>query len=255
MGKSTTSVNLALALVAEGARVGLLDADIYGPSQGLMLGFVKGTRPVSDDGKTWEPMEAHGLQAMTMACMLDENAPIVWRGPMVSGALQQLVSLTQWKDLDYLIIDLPPGTGDIQLTLAQKVPVTGAVIVTTPQDIALLDAKKGVEMFRKVDIPVLGVVENMSMHICSQCGHAEPIFGSGGGEEIAASYDIELLGQLPLKLSIREQTDAGNPTVVAEPDGEVAAIYRDVARRVAAGLALRAKDETNAVPEIQVIDD
>jgi len=255
VGKSTTSINLALALSAEGANVGILDADIYGPSQGLMLGLVEGTRPVSDDGKTWEPIDAHGLQAMTMACMLDENAPIVWRGPMVSGALQQLVSLTQWDDLDYLIIDLPPGTGDIQLTLAQKVPVSGAVIVTTPQDIALLDAKKGVEMFRKVDIPVLGVVENMSMHICTQCGHAEPIFGTGGGEEIAESYDTELLGQLPLKLSIREQADSGNPTVVAEPDGEIAAIYRDVARRVAARLALRAQDETNAFPEIQEIDD
>lgn len=255
VGKSTTSVNLALALAAEGAQVGILDADIYGPSQGLMLGLVEGTRPLSEDGKTWEPIEAHGLQAMTMACMLDENTPIVWRGPMVSGALQQLVSLTQWQELDYLIIDLPPGTGDIQLTLAQKVPVTGAVIVTTPQDIALIDAKKGVEMFRKVDIPVLGVVENMSMHICSKCGHAEPIFGSGGGEEIAAKYDTKLLGQLPLKLSIREQTDAGTPTVVAEPEGEVTAIYRDVARRVAARLALRAKDETNAFPKIQVTED
>jgi ATP-binding protein involved in chromosome partitioning len=255
VGKSTTAVNLALALSAEGARVGILDADIYGPSQGLMLGMSEGTRPVSEDGKSWLPIEAHGLQAMTMACMLDDNAPIVWRGPMVTGALQQLVSLTKWKHLDYLIIDLPPGTGDIHLTLAQKVPVTGAVIVTTPQDIALLDAMKGVEMFRKVDIPVLGVVENMSVHICSQCGHAEPIFGSGGGEEIADEYDTELLGQLPLKLSIREQTDAGNPTVVAEPDGEVAAIYRDVARRVAARVALKAKEGANAFPEIQVTDD
>jgi len=192
---------------------------------------------------------------MTIACMLDKNAPIVWRGPMVTGALQQLVSLTKWKHLDYLIVDLPPGTGDIHLTLAQKVPVTGALIVTTPQDIALLDAKKGVEMFRKVDIPVLGVVENMSMHICSQCGHAEAIFGSGGGDELAEGYDTELLGQLPLKLSIREQTDAGTPTVIAEPDGEVAAIYRDVARRLAARLALRAKDTSNAFPEIQVTED
>ena len=255
VGKSTTAVNLALALSAEGARVGILDADIYGPSQGLMLGLVEGTRPVSEDGKSWEPIEAHGLQAMTIACMLDKNAPIVWRGPMVTGALQQLVSLTKWKHLDYLIVDLPPGTGDIHLTLAQKVPVTGALIVTTPQDIALLDAKKGVEMFRKVDIPVLGVVENMSMHICSQCGHAEAIFGSGGGDELAEGYDTELLGQLPLKLSIREQTDAGTPTVIAEPDGEVAAIYRDVARRLAARLALRAKDTSNAFPEIQVTED
>jgi ATP-binding protein involved in chromosome partitioning len=255
VGKSTTAVNLALALSAEGARVGILDADIYGPSQGLMLGLVEGTRPVSEDGKSWEPIEAHGLQAMTIACMLDENAPIVWRGPMVTGALQQLVSLTKWKHLDYLVVDLPPGTGDIHLTLAQKVPVTGALIVTTPQDIALLDAKKGVEMFRKVDIPVLGVVENMSVHICSQCGHAEPIFGAGGGDELADDYDTELLGKLPLKLSIREQTDAGTPTVIAESEGEVAAIYRDVARRLAARLALRASDESNAFPDIQVTDD
>lgn len=255
VGKSTTAVNLALALSAEGARVGILDADIYGPSQGLMLGMVEGTRPVSEDGKSWQPIDALGLQAMTIACMLEDNAPIVWRGPMVTGALQQLVSLTKWKDLDYLVVDLPPGTGDIHLTLAQKVPVAGAVIVTTPQDIALLDAKKGVEMFRKVDIPVLGVVENMSVHICSQCGHAEPIFGSGGGEELADDYGIDLLGQLPLKLSIREQTDAGTPTVFAEPDGDVAAIYRDVARRVAARLALRAKDDSNAFPDIQVTED
>lgn len=255
VGKSTTSVNLALALAAEGARVGILDADIYGPSQGLMLGMKEGTRPVSEDGKSWLPIEAHGLQAMTIACMLDDKAPLAWRGPMVTGALQQLVSLTKWNDLDYLVIDMPPGTGDIHLTLAQKVPVTGAVIVTTPQDIALLDAMKGVEMFRKTDIPVLGVVENMSMHVCSQCGHAEPIFGYGGGEEIADEYDTELLGQLPLKLSIREQTDEGNPTVVAEPDGEVAGIYRDVARRVAARVALSAKDGANAFPEIQVTED
>lgn len=255
VGKSTTAVNIALALSAEGARVGILDADIYGPSQGLMLGMVEGTRPVSEDGKSWLPLEALGLQAMTMACMLDENSPIVWRGPMVTGALQQLVSLTKWDNLDYLIIDLPPGTGDIHLTLAQKIPVSGSLVVTTPQDIALLDAKKGIEMFRKVDIPVLGVVENMSVHVCSKCGHAEPIFGHGGGDEIADDYDTELLGQLPLKLSIREQADSGRPTVVAEPDGEIAAIYRDVARRLAARLALRARDETNAFPEIQVTED
>jgi len=217
--------------------------------------MVEGTRPVSEDGKTWQPIEALGLQAMTMACMTDDNSPIVWRGPMVTGALQQLVSLTKWDDLDYLIIDLPPGTGDIHLTLAQKVPVTGSLVVTTPQDIALLDAKKGIEMFRKVDIPVLGVVENMSVHICSKCGNAEPIFGHGGGDEIADDYDTELLGQLPLKLSIREQADSGRPTVFAEPDGEIAAIYRDIARRLAARLALRANDESNAFPEIQVIDD
>ena len=255
VGKSTTSVNLALALAKEGARVGILDADIYGPSQGLMLGMKVGTRPVSEDGKSWLPIEALGLQAMTIACMLDESAPLAWRGPMVTGALQQLISLTKWKDLDYLVIDMPPGTGDIHLTLAQKVPVTGAVIVTTPQDIALLDAMKGVEMFRKTDVPVLGVVENMSMHICSNCGHAEPIFGSGGGDEIADEYDTELLGQLPLKLSIREQADEGNPTVVAEPEGEIAGIYRDVARRVAARLAVQAKEGGNAFPDIQVTDD
>ncbi|WP_267899202.1 MULTISPECIES: iron-sulfur cluster carrier protein ApbC [Modicisalibacter] len=236
VGKSTVTANLALAMAAEGYRVGLLDADIYGPSQAQMLGIAEGTRPEVVGEKSFKPIQAHGLQAMSMALMVDISEPMVWRGPMVSGAFQQLLNQTVWDDVDYLFIDMPPGTGDIQLTLAQKVPVSGAVIVTTPQDIALLDARKGIEMFRKVNVPVLGVVENMSLHICSHCGHSEPIFGSGGGERIAEQYDTRLLGQLPLQLSIREQADGGRPSVVAEPDGEVAATFRAVAREVAAGV-------------------
>ncbi len=254
VGKSTTAVNLALAMAAEGGRVGILDADIYGPSQGLMLGVKPGVHPDSPDGKSFHPITAHGLQSMSISYLIDENTPMVWRGPMASGALQQLLTNTLWEDLDYLFIDMPPGTGDIQLTLSQKVPVAGAVIVTTPQDIALLDARKGIEMFRKVDIPVLGVVENMSVHLCSQCGHAEHIFGEGGGERIAAQYGTRMLGSLPLSLQIREQVDAGHPTVVADSASPAAQLYRQVARQVAAELALR-NAAPNAMPTIAVSDD
>lgn len=255
VGKSTTAVNLALALAAEGARVGILDADIYGPSVGMMLGIPEGQRPKTEGNKYFLPVEAHGIQAMSMAFLVTDKTPMVWRGPMVSGAVQQLLTQTLWNDLDYLVVDMPPGTGDIQLTLAQKVPVTGAVIVTTPQDIALLDCKKGIEMFRKVDIPVLGVVENMSIHICSNCGHQEPLFGQGGGERVAEDYQTELLGQLPLHLTIREQTDGGRPTVVAEPDSEVARRYRDIARRLSAGLSTRARNDSAPIPSISISDD
>jgi len=254
VGKSTTAVNLALALLAEGARVGLLDADIYGPSQPLMLG-VPEERPAQRGSQMLEPVAAHGLQTMSIGYLLTESTPVVWRGPMVSGALQQLLNQTAWEDLDYLIIDLPPGTGDIQLTLAQKVPVAGSVIVTTPQDIALLDAKKGIEMFRKVDVPVLGVVENMAVHICSNCGHTEHLFGEGGGERIAKDYGVPLLGSLPLALSIREQSDSGNPPVVAEPNGPVAAIYKQIARRAAAQLALRERQQGTVFPTIAIKND
>ncbi|MDW7746381.1 MAG: iron-sulfur cluster carrier protein ApbC [Halomonas sp.] len=233
VGKSTVTVNLALAMAAEGYRVGILDADIYGPSQAQMLGVGEGVRPESAGENRFKPLEAHGIQAMSMAFLVDIREPMVWRGPMVAGAFQQMLTQTVWDDLDCLFIDMPPGTGDIQLTLAQKVPVDGAVIVTTPQDIALLDARKGIEMFRKVNVPVLGVVENMSLHICSNCGHSEPIFGEGGGERIAQEYETQVLGRLPLTLSIREQVDGGRPTVVAEPDGEVTATFRDMARQVA----------------------
>ncbi|SDL69832.1 ATP-binding protein involved in chromosome partitioning [Franzmannia pantelleriensis] len=236
VGKSTVTVNLALAMAAEGYRVGLLDADIYGPSQAQMLGIGEGVRPQQAGENQFQPLEAHGIQAMSMAFMVDINEPMVWRGPMVAGAFQQMLNQTAWNDLDYLFIDMPPGTGDIQLTLAQKVPVSGAVIVTTPQDIALLDARKGIEMFRKVNVPVLGVVENMSLHVCSECGHSEPIFGAGGGERIAEQYQTKLLGQLPLTLSIREQSDGGRPTVISDPDSEAAATFRGVARAVAEGV-------------------
>ncbi|WP_281379266.1 iron-sulfur cluster carrier protein ApbC [Halomonas campaniensis] len=242
VGKSTVTVNLALAMAAEGYRVGILDADIYGPSQAQMLGVGEGVRPQAAGENRFLPLEAHGLQAMSMAFMVDVREPMVWRGPMVAGAFQQLLTQTAWEDLDVLFIDMPPGTGDIQLTLAQKVPVDGAVIVTTPQDIALLDARKGIEMFRKVNVPVLGVVENMSLHVCSQCGHAEPIFGEGGGERIATEYETRVLGRLPLTLAIREQADGGRPTVVAEPDGEVTATFREMARQVAEQLEGQAAD-------------
>jgi ATP-binding protein involved in chromosome partitioning len=255
VGKSTTAVNLALALSREGARTGILDADIYGPSVGMMLGIPENTRPKTKEDKYFLPVEAHGLQAMSMAFLVTDKTPMVWRGPMVSGALQQLLTQTLWDDLDYLVVDMPPGTGDIQLTLAQKVPVTGAVVVTTPQDIALLDCKKGIEMFRKVDIPVLGVVENMSTHICSNCGHHEPLFGAGGGERVAAEYETELLGQLPLHMTIREQTDSGHPSVVAEPDSEVAMLYRDIARRIGASLSRRDRNLHAPIPSISVSDD
>ena len=250
VGKSTTAANLALALAAEGAVVGVLDADIYGPSQPQMLGITG--RPTSADGKTMDPMEGHGLQANSIGFMIDVETPMVWRGPMVTQALEQLLKDTNWRDLDYLIVDMPPGTGDIQLTLAQKVPVTGAVIVTTPQDIALLDARKGLKMFEKVGIPILGVVENMSMHICSECGHMEHIFGSGGGEKMAKDYGITLLGSLPLDLGIREQTDSGKPTVVADPDGIIAGIYKTIARKVAVKIADSMKDMTGKFPNIVV---
>ncbi|MBZ5874765.1 Fe-S-binding ATPase [Chromohalobacter israelensis] len=242
VGKSTVTVNLALAMAAEGYRVGLLDADIYGPSQAQMLGIAPGVRPQPAGENAFAPLEAHGLQAMSMAFMVDIDEPMVWRGPMVAGAFQQLLNQTDWKDLDYLFIDMPPGTGDVQLTLAQKVPVSGAVIVTTPQDIALLDAKKGIEMFRKVNVPVLGVVENMSLHVCSQCGHQEPIFGSGGGERIAERYQTKLLGQLPLDGTIREQVDGGKPSVIADPEGSVAQTFRQVARAVAEGIDAQADE-------------
>jgi ATP-binding protein involved in chromosome partitioning len=252
VGKSTTTVNLALALVAEGAKVGILDADIYGPSQPRMLG-VEG-QPETKDGKSIEPMIGHGVQAMSIGFLVDEETPMIWRGPMVTQALEQLLNDTNWSDLDYLVIDLPPGTGDTQLTLAQKVPVSGAVIVTTPQDIALLDARKGLKMFEKVEVPVLGIVENMSTHICSKCGHEEHIFGSGGGASMAEQYDVELLGALPLDIRIREETDGGAPTVVTEPDSRIAEIYREIARKVAAKLSLRAKDYAAKFPNIVIQD-
>jgi ATP-binding protein involved in chromosome partitioning len=251
VGKSTTSVNLALALAAEGATVGILDADIYGPSQPRMLG-VGGTRPESSDGQTLNPVISHGLQSMSIGYLIDEDTPMIWRGPMVTQALEQLLNDTQWREVDYLVIDLPPGTGDTQLTLAQKVPVSGAVIVTTPQDIALLDARKAYKMFEKVEVPVLGVVENMSIHICSKCGHEEHIFGQGGGQSMAEQYSIPFLGALPLDIRIREEADNGKPTVVAEPDSRIAQIYRDIARRVAAKLALKAKDYSTKFPKIVI---
>jgi ATP-binding protein involved in chromosome partitioning len=250
VGKSTTAVNLALALAAEGATVGLLDADIYGPSQPQMLGITG--RPESPDGKSLSPMTAYGIQAMSIGFLIDVETPMVWRGPMVTSALEQLLTETRWDDVDYLVIDMPPGTGDIQLTLAQKVPVTGAVIVTTPQDIALLDARKGLKMFEKVGIPILGVVENMSLHTCSKCGHEEHIFGEGGGARMAADYNLDVLGSLPLAMQIREQADSGKPTVVSDPDGRVAEIYRDIARRVAVKIADKAKDMTAKFPSIVV---
>jgi ATP-binding protein involved in chromosome partitioning len=250
VGKSTTAANLALALAAEGAAVGVLDADIYGPSQPTMLGI--SGRPESKDGKTMEPMIGHGIKANSIGFLVDQDTPMVWRGPMVTQALEQLMRDTNWGELDYLVVDMPPGTGDIQLTLAQKVPVTGAVIVTTPQDIALLDARKGLKMFEKVGIPILGIVENMAVHVCSQCGHAEHVFGQGGGERMAAQYQVGYLGGLPLDIAIREQTDAGRPTVVADPDGNIAAIYRQIARRVAVKIAEQAKDMSGKFPSIVV---
>jgi ATP-binding protein involved in chromosome partitioning len=253
VGKSTVAVNLALSLLADGARVGLLDADIYGPSQPHMLGLA-GQQPTSIDGKTMQPLQAHGLQVISIGFLVDPDQPMVWRGPMVTSALNQLLKQTTWHDLDYLIVDMPPGTGDIQLTLSQQVPVSGAVIVTTPQDIALLDARKGLAMFRKVSVPVLGIVENMSIHICSSCGHEEAIFGSGGGERMAADFDVELLGQLPLQASIRSQTDSGNPTVVAEPESAAALAYRAAARRMAAVLAGKGRDYSSKFPKIVVED-
>ena len=251
VGKSTTAVNLALALHKLGKKVGMLDADIYGPSQALMLGE-EHTRPKMRDPQTMIPVKAHGIYSMSMAYLVTNQTPMVWRGPMASGALQQMLTQTDWPELDILIVDMPPGTGDIQLTLAQKAAVAGAVIVTTPQDIALLDAVKGIEMFRKVNIPVLGIVENMSVHICSNCGHKEPIFGAGGGERAAQQFDTELLGRLPLSLQIREQADKGKPTVVADPKGENAQCYLEVAQKVIDKLA---SGPATAMPTISIEED
>ena len=253
VGKSTTAANLALALAGDGARVGVLDADIYGPSQPLMLGLT-GERPLSEDGKTMIPPMAFGLQVMSIGFLIDAEQPMAWRGPMVTSALTQLLQQSVWDDLDYLVVDMPPGTGDIQLTLSQRVPVSGAVIVTTPQDIALLDARKGLQMFRKVSVPVLGVIENMSTHICSNCGHEEPVFGAGGGASLSADYEVELLGQLPLDISIREQTDSGRPTVVAQPDSPQAAAYRVAALKTAAALAQLGRNYGASFPKIVVED-
>jgi ATP-binding protein involved in chromosome partitioning len=250
VGKSTTAVNLALALAAEGASVGLLDADIYGPSQPMMMG-IEG-RPESSDGKTMEPLENYGVEVMSIGFLVNQDEAMIWRGPMATQALEQLLRQTNWKDLDYLIVDLPPGTGDIQLTLSQRVPMTGAVIVTTPQDIALLDAKKGIKMFEKVGVPILGIVENMAVHVCSQCGHAEHIFGEGGGQKLAQQYGTDYLGGLPLDIRIRLQADSGKPTVVSEPDSEVAKTYMAVARQVAVKVAQKAKDFSAKFPTITV---
>ena len=250
VGKSTTAVNLALALQAEGATVGILDADIYGPSQPRMLGV--SDKPESKDGKSLEPLIGHGVQSMSIGYLIEEETPMIWRGPMVTQALEQLLNDTRWHDVDYLVIDLPPGTGDIQLTLAQKVPVSGALIVTTPQDIALLDARKALKMFEKVDVTVLGVVENMSIHICSQCGHEEHIFGQGGGQSMSDEYNVDFIGSLPLDKQIREEVDAGKPTVVSDPDGRITQIYREIARRVAAKLSLQAREFSAKFPNIVI---
>ncbi|MGQ0529291.1 MAG: iron-sulfur cluster carrier protein ApbC [Panacagrimonas sp.] len=251
VGKSTVAVNLALALQAEGAAVGMLDADIYGPSQPRMLGTSE--KPTSPDGKRMHPIEALGLQAMSIGFLIDEDQPMIWRGPMATQALMQLLNETQWRALDYLIVDMPPGTGDIQLTLSQRIPVSGAVVVTTPQDIALIDAKKGLAMFHKVEVPILGLIENMSFFCCPNCGHRSEIFGAGGGERMSAQYGVELLGRIPLDARIRADADAGKPTVAAEPEAEISAIYRAIARRIAARLAHGAAE--GAFPEIQIADD
>jgi len=250
VGKSTTAVNLALALAAEGAKVGILDADIYGPSQPMMLGITG--RPESVEENSIEPMEGHGLQASSIGFLIDDDAPMVWRGPMVTSALEQLLRQTRWRDLDYLIVDMPPGTGDIQLTLSQKVPVTGVVIVTTPQDVALLDARKGLKMFEKVGVPIVGIIENMSTYVCPKCSHEEHIFGSGGGEKMCKEYGVDFLGALPLNLSIREDADAGRPTLVADPDGAISAIYKNIARQVAIRIATLSKDMSSKFPNIVV---
>jgi ATP-binding protein involved in chromosome partitioning len=254
VGKSTVAVNFALALAEEGAKVGILDADIYGPSQPRMLGLM-GRRPETRDGKTLEPLKAHGIEAMSIGFLVDEQQPMAWRGPMVTSALNQLLTQTRWGDLDYLIVDMPPGTGDIQLTLAQRVPVSGAVIVTTPQDIALADARKGLEMFQKVHVPVLGVIENMSIHICENCGHEERIFGAHGGRDLSAEYGVPLLGSLPLDRRIRQETDDGRPTVAADPSGPLALAFREAALRAAGELAARGKDYSSLFPNITVEED
>ncbi len=251
VGKSTVAVNLALALAADGASVGLLDADIYGPSQPHMVGLV-GERPTTGDGKTMQPLEALGLQVMSIGFLVDPDEPMVWRGPMVTSALSQLLHQTEWRDLDYLIVDMPPGTGDIQLTLSQQVPVSGVVIVTTPQDIAAIDARKGLAMFRKVSIPILGVIENMSTHVCTSCGHEEPIFGTGGGDAIASDFDVDLLGKLPLDSRIREQADSGHPTVASDPESSAAEAYRTTARQMAASLSVLGRDYSAKFPKIVI---
>jgi ATP-binding protein involved in chromosome partitioning len=253
VGKSTTAVNLALALAAEGANVGILDADIYGPSQPMMMG-IEG-RPESVDGQTMEPLENYGVQVISIGFLIDKDEAMIWRGPMATQALEQLLRQTNWKDLDYLIVDMPPGTGDIQLTLSQRVPMTGAVIVTTPQDIALLDARKGIKMFEKVGVPILGIVENMAVHVCTNCGHVEHIFGADGGKKMATEYGMDYLGALPLNMQIRVQADSGRPTVIADPDGEVAGIYKAVARQVAIKIAAKAKDFSSKFPTIKVSKD
>jgi ATP-binding protein involved in chromosome partitioning len=256
VGKSTLSVNLALALSKEGAQVGILDADIYGPSQPMMLGAMQPPEMQTNrENKVLLPIKRHGIQSMSIGYLIDQATPMVWRGPMVTTALQQLLNDTQWENLDYLIIDLPPGTGDIQLTMAQKIPVSAAIVVTTPQDLALLDARRAYEMFKKVNIPVLGIVENMSVHVCSQCGHVDSIFGMGGGERLAEEYGIEVLGRLPLNKQIREQTDAGNPTVIAEPEGEISQLYCEIARYAAAKLSLQVKDYSSKFPSIVIKND
>jgi len=251
VGKSTTAANLALALAAEGAKVGMLDADIYGPSLPQMLG-IGACRPESTDGKTMEPVQAYGLQVMSVGLLVDDDTPMIWRGPMATRALIQLMTETCWHDLDYLVVDLPPGTGDVQLTLAQSAPLTGAVIVTTPQDIALIDARKGLKMFEKVNVPILGVVENMSIHICSGCGREEHIFGAGGGQKICDDYGVPFLGALPLDLKIREEADSGAPTVASDPESRIAEIYRDIARRIAVALAGIPRDMSHKFPNIVV---
>jgi len=253
VGKSTTAANLALALAAEGASVGLLDADIYGPSVPIMMGV--GGQPRSLDGKSMEPLENHGVQVMSIGFLVKPDEAMIWRGPMATQALDQLLNQTNWKALDYLVVDMPPGTGDIQLSLSQRVPITGAVIVTTPQDIALADARKGVAMFEKVGVPILGVVENMAVHVCSNCGHVEHIFGAGGGQRYAAEKGLDYLGALPLALTIREQADSGRPTVVADPEGEIAALYKGMARQVAIRIAAKAKDFSSKFPSIKISRD
>jgi ATP-binding protein involved in chromosome partitioning len=250
VGKSTTAVNLALALAAEGASVGLLDADIYGPSIPMMMGI--SGKPASADGKTMEPMENYGVQVMSIGFLVDQDQAMIWRGPMATQALEQLLRQTNWRELDYLIVDMPPGTGDIQLTLSQRVPMTGAVVVTTPQDIALLDAKKGIKMFEKVGVPILGIVENMAVHVCSNCKHVEHIFGADGGRKLAKEYEMDYLGALPLDMQIRLQADSGKPTVVSDPDGDVAAIYMAVARKVAVAIAAKNKDFSSKFPSITI---
>lgn len=253
VGKSTTAVNLALALAAEGASVGLLDADIYGPSIPMMMG-IEG-RPESEDGQTMEPMENYGVQVMSIGFLVAQDEAMIWRGPMATQALEQLLRQTNWKDLDYLIVDMPPGTGDIQLTLSQRVPMTGAVVVTTPQDIALIDAKKGIKMFEKVGVPILGIVENMAVHVCSNCGHVEHIFGADGGKKMAAEYGMDYLGALPLAMQIRQQADSGKPTVIADPDSDVAGLYKAVARKVALAIAAKNKDFSSKFPSIKISKD